>query len=48
MRLHEEAGGKLFPDSNQSRTVLDALLAELSRLGMTIETGCRVGRIEPD
>src|SRR5687768_15807341 len=24
--LHEEEGGKLFPDTNRSRTVLDALL----------------------
>lgn len=26
--LHEEEGGKLFPDTNRSRTVLDALLRE--------------------
>ena len=26
--LHEEAGGKLFPDTNRSRDVLDALLRE--------------------
>ena len=26
--LHEEAGGKLFPDSNRARDVLDALLRE--------------------
>ena len=24
--LHEEAGGKLFPDSNRARDVLEALL----------------------
>src|SRR5947208_2302092 len=29
--LHEEAGGKLFPDSNRARDVLDALLRELER-----------------
>ena len=40
--LHEEAGGKLFPDTNRSRTVLDGLLAEASRLGVSIETGRRV------
>ena len=28
--LHEEPGGKLFPDSNRSRDVLDALLTELT------------------
>jgi predicted Rossmann fold flavoprotein len=40
--LHEEEDGKLFPDSNRSRTVLDALLAEAARLGIAIETSQRV------
>src|SRR3954463_11483763 len=34
--LHEEPGGKLFPDSNRSRDVLDALLNELQRLGASV------------
>jgi predicted Rossmann fold flavoprotein len=42
VRLHEEEDGKLFPDTNRSRTVLDALLAEADRLGIAIETGSRV------
>ena len=40
--LHEEEDGKLFPDTNRSRTVLDALLAEAARLDVTVETGQRV------
>jgi predicted Rossmann fold flavoprotein len=44
--LHEEPGGKLFPDSNQSRTVLDALLVEAARLGVPVHVGCRVSRVE--
>jgi predicted Rossmann fold flavoprotein len=40
--LHEEEDGKLFPDSNRSRTVLDALLAESARLGIVIEMASRV------
>jgi predicted Rossmann fold flavoprotein len=40
--LHEEEDGKLFPDTNRSRTVLDALLAEAARLGVVIDTGQRV------
>jgi predicted Rossmann fold flavoprotein len=40
--LHEEEDGKLFPDSNSSRTVLDALLREAERHGVTIESGARV------
>lgn len=43
--LHEEEDGKLFPDTNRSRTVLDALLAETNRRGVTIATGQRVTRI---
>lgn len=40
--LHEEEDGKLFPDSNSSRTVLDALLNEAERLGVSLVTGDRV------
>jgi len=40
--LHEEEDGKLFPDTNRSRTVLDALLAEAARLNVAIEPGQRV------
>jgi predicted Rossmann fold flavoprotein len=42
VRLHEEEDGKLFPDTNRSRTVLDALLAEAARLGIAIDTAHRV------
>jgi predicted Rossmann fold flavoprotein len=40
--LHEEADGKLFPDTNRSRTVLDALLKELERLHVFLEPATRV------
>ncbi len=40
--LHEEEDGKLFPDTNSARTVLDALLAEVDRLGIGIDTRARV------
>jgi predicted Rossmann fold flavoprotein len=40
--LHEEAGGKLFPDTNRSRDVLDALLRETARVSAALESGCRV------
>lgn len=40
--LHEEENGKLFPDSNDAQTVLDALLADSSRRGVTLASGCRV------
>jgi len=44
--LHEEEDGKLFPDTNRSRTVLDALLAEAARLNIAIQCGSRVSAIE--
>jgi predicted Rossmann fold flavoprotein len=40
--MHEEEDGKLFPDSNTSRTVLHALLQEGERLGISLITGERV------
>jgi predicted Rossmann fold flavoprotein len=42
VRLHEEPGGKLFPDSNRSRDVLDALLREIDRIGVSLRSGTRV------
>lgn len=43
--LHEEENGKLFPDSNRSRDVLDALLTEASRLGIERHDEHRVSSI---
>jgi predicted Rossmann fold flavoprotein len=43
--LHEEAHGKLFPDTNRARDVLDALLAEAARRGVERIDECRVGAI---
>ncbi len=40
--LHEEEDGKLFPDSNRARDVLDALLRELRLVGATLLADHRV------
>lgn len=40
--LHEEEDGKLFPDTNRSRTVLEALLREAERQGAMLRAGRRV------
>ena len=45
--LHEEEHGKLFPDANRSRAVLEALLAEADRLGVGLRAGERVLEVEP-
>ena len=40
--LHEEAGGKFFPDSNRAREVLEALLTGLREAGVVLSPGTRV------
>jgi predicted Rossmann fold flavoprotein len=40
--LHEEADGKLFPDTNRARSVLDALLRETGRCGAALVAAQRV------
>ncbi|MGH9144216.1 MAG: NAD(P)/FAD-dependent oxidoreductase, partial [Vicinamibacterales bacterium] len=45
--LHEEAGGKLFPDTNRARDVLDALLRESRAVGAELLAGRRVLDIVP-
>ncbi len=47
VHVHEEADGKLFPDSNRARDVLDALLGATGRTGATLITGQRVHDIIP-
>jgi predicted Rossmann fold flavoprotein len=42
VRLHEEADGKLFPDSNRSRDVLDALLRGVDETGVRLLADHRV------
>jgi predicted Rossmann fold flavoprotein len=46
--LKEEPLGKLFPVTNKSRTVLDALIGEARRLDIEIRTSCRVHGLERD
>jgi len=45
IHLHEEPGGKLFPDSNRARDVLNALVDEAARAGVTIVTKARVSGV---
>ena len=45
--LHEEKGGKLFPDSNRARDVLNALLRSIEEAGARLLTDHRVVDIAP-
>ena len=47
VELKAEEHGKLFPTTNRARTVLDALLREADRCGVSIRPGHRVTHIEP-
>ena len=44
--LHEEADGKLFPDSNRARDVLDALIRETAASGAALLPSHRVTGVE--
>lgn len=46
--LHEEAGGKLFPDTNRAHDVLDALLRGVGESGGTLCADTRVNGISRD
>jgi len=45
--LHEETDGKLFPDSNRARDVLNALLNEADRAGVMLAPDHRVADVAP-
>ncbi len=46
VELKREQTGKLFPVTDSARTVLDALLGEITRLGVTLRYPWRVGAVE--
>jgi predicted Rossmann fold flavoprotein len=46
--VHEEEDGKLFPDTNRSRTVLDALRSAIDSAGVSIDLHKRVCDIRRD
>jgi predicted Rossmann fold flavoprotein len=48
VRLREEDEGKLFPESNRARTVLDALTRALSTAGADLHTGRRISGVTWD
>jgi predicted Rossmann fold flavoprotein len=47
IRLHEEADGKLFPDTNRARDVLDALVTACESAGVDVQPGQRVTAVTP-
>ena len=47
VKLKEEETGKLFPLSDSSQTILDALVSRCQTLDVAIQPSCRVRRITP-
>lgn len=45
VELALEAEGKYFPATHSAKTVLEALLREVRRRGVALQTGCRVAQI---
>ena len=43
--LHEEEDGKLFPDSNRARSILEALIGEATARGVRLHSGTRVDTV---
>jgi len=41
-----EPGGKYFPETHSAKTVLEALMKEADRVGVTLKTGIRITKIE--
>jgi len=46
--LHEEAHGKLFPNSNRARDVLNALLGEVEASGVVLNSATRIDDVTAD
>ncbi len=46
--LHEEAHGKLFPNSNRARDVLNALLGEVDASGVVLNSSTRIDDVTAD
>lgn len=45
--LKTEADGRMFPDTNDSSTIVNCLLTTARQAGVSIETGVAVNKIEP-
>lgn len=45
IKLKTEADGRIFPESNSSQTIIDCLLDETKKLGITIKKNCKVTSI---
>jgi len=46
--LKTEPDGRVFPQSNDSQSIIDCLMTEINRLGIRIKLGTGITAIEPD
>ncbi len=48
VNLHTEEDGRMFPETNQSETIVRCLMEEADRLGVRIKTGTDIKQLLPD
>jgi len=48
VKLHTEADGRMFPESNDSLTIVNCLLGEAKKYGVTVKLGTDVRKIRKD
>jgi predicted Rossmann fold flavoprotein len=44
--IHQEADGRMFPDTNSSQTIIDCLLREANQYGVALQLNCDVQQIK--
>lgn len=44
--IHQEADGRMFPDTNSSQTIIDCLLREANQFGVELRLNCDVQQIK--
>ena len=44
--IHQEADGRMFPDTNSSQTIIDCLLREANQFGVELRLNCDVKQIK--
>lgn len=46
VKLKTEADGRIFPETDESQTIIDCFLREVAKFSIEIKTGCEIVRLE--